>query len=417
MSRQLALRLTTLGVAVVFALYAAVVVSDLLRAQGEAAPYFIGDWQINYAAGFVRRGLLGEFARLLMAHFSIDTRTTIVVMQVLFYAVFFAASALLLAPVLMRHPMFAFAVFSPMTIAFKALDSGGNMSGLNTTGAKDVVLLALFAVQAVLSTHARTHPAATARRLLVLGLIWGALVLVHEGFFFFLPFSVAMLVLTARTPIAPFRLGLIVLPALLAFAAAAVFHGDASFGTAICASLGAGAPAGCEKAGAIAWLTRPATTQIMATYYVIVQPPYILLASAQAAMLGGVGLALVAVDREIAKWTLEALKNRAAWIMAIACIAIPIPVFLASDHGRFLHIWFSSALFVIAAFVSRRSDDDVTLSTAGRVPGRAGILTRALWLTLLVAYVTSWNARGPCCPDRLGSGFFGRIYLHVVQKL
>lgn len=409
MGHESALRFTTLAIAVVFTVYAAVVISDLIRAHGEAAPYFIADWQINYAAGFVRRGLFGEIARLLFVHFAIDTRTTVVVMQVLSYGVFFVASTVLLAPVLVRHAMLAFAVFSPITIAFSALDPDAG-----TTGAKDIVFLALLAVQAVLSTRARTDPSASNGRLLILGALWGAVVLVHEGFFFYLPFPLAMLVLTARTQIGSFKLCLIVLPALLAFVASAVFHGDATFGAAICASLGAGAPTGCEKTGAIAWLTRPATYYIMSTYYQIVQPPYILLVSAQAAMLGGVGLALVAVDREIANWTLEALRNRVIFLMAIACIVVPIPIFAASDHGRFLHIWFTSALIVMAAFVSR---SDATLSTAGRVPGKAGVLTRALWLILFVAYVISWSVQGKCCPDRLSSGFLGRVLLLIVERL
>jgi hypothetical protein len=411
MSRTSTLRFTTVAIAVVFSVYAAMVISDLIRAHAEAAPYFISDWQINYAGGFVRRGLLGEFARLLFVHFAIDTRTTIVVMQTLSYVVFFVASTMLLAPVLVRHTMFAFAVFSPITIAFKALESGGG-----TTGAKDIVFLALLAVQAVLSTRARTDPSASDRRLLILAVVWGAVTLVHEGFFFYLPFPIAMLILTARRQIRPFKLGLIALPAFSAFIMSTAFHGDARYGAAICASLGAGAPAGCEKTGAITWLTRPSMQYLMSTYYVIVQPPYILLTSALVAMLGGVGLALVALDREIAKWTVEALKNRGVFIMTIACIALPIPVFAASDHGRFLHIWFTSALIVLAAFVSRKSDCEMTPSTAEQVPWKDGVLTRALWLTLFVAYVISWSAQGNCCPDRLRFGFLGRIFLFVVER-
>ena len=411
MSRTSTLRLTTVAIAVVFSVYAAMIISDLIRVHGEAAPYFISDWQINYAAGFVRRGLLGEFARLLFVHFAIDTRTTIVVMQALSYVVFFVASTVLLAPVLVRHKMFAFAVFSPITIAFKALESGGG-----TTGAKDIVFLALLAVQSVLSLRARTDPSASDRRLLVLALVWGAVTLVHEGFFFYLPFPFAMLVLTARSQIGPFRLGLIALPALLAFIVSTAFHGDASYGAAICASLGAGAPTGCEKAGAIAWLTRPSMLLIKSTYYVIVQPPYILLTSALVAMLGGVGLALVALDRQIAKWTLEALRSRVIFIMTIACIVAPIPIFAASDHGRYLHIWFTSALIVIAAFVSRKWDYEMTPSTAGQVSWKDGVLTRVLWLTLFVAYVISWSAQGNCCPDRLRFGFLGRIFLFAVER-
>ena len=417
MSHKSALWFTTLAIAVVFTAYAAMVYSDLIDALGDAAPYFISDWQINYAAGFVRRGLLGEFARILFVYLAIDTRTTIVVMQALSYVVFFVASAVLLAPIVARHPLLAFAVFSPMTIAFKALDSGGSTSGLNTTGAKDIVFLALLAAQAVLSMRARTDPAASDARLFILALGWAAIVLVHEGFFVFLPFSAAMLILTARTQIGSLKLALVALPACLAFAISAAFPGDATVGAAICASLGAGAPTGCEKAGAIAWLTRPAIANVMSTYYKIVQPPYILLTSVQAAMLGGVGLALIAVDREITKWALEALKNRGILIITIACIVVPIPIFLASDHGRFLHVWFTSALIVIAAFVSCRTNYDSAPQSAGTPAGKVRVLTRALWLTFFVAYVISWSARGPCCPDRLGFGFLGRIFLLIVERL
>jgi len=155
---------------------------------------------------------------------------------------------------------------------------------------------------------------------------------------------------------------------------------------------------------------------IRSTYYVIVQPPYILLTSALVAMLGGVGLALVALDRQIAKWTLEALRNRVIFIMTIACIVAPIPIFAASDHGRYLHIWFTSALIVIAAFVSRKWDYEMTPSTAGQVSWKDGVLTRVLWLTLFVAYVISWSAQGNCCPDRLRFGFLGRIFLFAVER-
>jgi hypothetical protein len=419
MSPRLALRLTTCALVAIFAVYAAMVVSDLLNASRESAPYFIGDWQINYSAGFVRRGLLGELAYLLYTNFAIDTRTTVVVMQVLAHIVFLVASIALLAPVLVRHPMFAFAVFSPMTMAFAALDSGFGTSGLNTTGAKDVVFLASLAVQGALTVSPRTDPAASRGRLLAVALLWGVLVLIHEGFFFFLPFSVALLFLSPRTRITLPQLALMFVPPLLAFGLAAVFHGDPATGRAICASLGAGAPAGCEKTGAVVWLTNPAMTYIKGTYYMITQPPYILLATAQAAMLGAVGFAFLALDRRAAQWTREALQNREMLLIAIACCVTPLPAFLASDHGRFLHIWFTSILIVMAVFLSRRSRDEeaATPAAAAHAPAQTGALARVLWLFVFVTYAITWSARGPCCPEGLGSGFLGRIFIPFAQTL
>jgi hypothetical protein len=412
-----ATRLATLAVSIAFAAFAAVVISDLIRAHGEAAPYFIGDWQINYAAGFVRRGLLGEFARLLFVHFSIDTRTTIVFMQIVFYVVFFGASALLFSSVLTSHPMLAFAVFSPLAVPFKALDSGVAATGVNaTTGAKEIVFLALLALQAALSTHKQVAPAAGLLRSTVLAVAWAAVVLVHEGLFFFLPFSVAILVLTSQAPIPATRLALMLVPALVTFAVSGAFHGNTGTAATICESLGAGAPADCQKTGAIAWLARPATVYIMSTYYQIVQPPYILLATAQAAMLGGVGVALAVADRRIANVLLGALKQPAGLILAIACIVVPIPAFLASDHGRFLHIWFCGAAIVMAVLLRPGQDSNSTPSAAeGLLSAR--LLTRGAWIVLLAAFATSWNAWGACCPDRLGTGFLGRAFLFITRYL
>jgi len=229
---------TTLGIIVVFTLLAAMIIGDLWKAQSHAEPYWIADWQINYAAGFVRRGLIGEVVRLLHSQLGVNSRTTIVVLQSLSFVVFFSASAVLLPPILVRHPTFAFAVFSPIALPFKALDLHPG-----STGAKESVFLAFLALQAALSARAGLDLGANDRRLAGLGLIWVAMILVHEGFLFFLPFSMAVLLVTTRQPIAPTKLALTALPAILAFFISAAYHGDATYTAAICASLGDAASA------------------------------------------------------------------------------------------------------------------------------------------------------------------------------
>jgi hypothetical protein len=410
MDSRAAFRIAALSVLAVFVVHLALVIPPLIAARGEPAPYWIADWQINYAGGFVRRGLLGELARLLAVHASVDTRTTIVAMQILFFVAFFGASAALLVPELARHPVFAFAVFSPITFAFKALDPGSG-------GAKDIVFLALLAIQALLSTRARTDPSASNRRLLVVAAAWAAIVLTHEGFFFYLPFSVALLVLTARSRLPPLKLGLTLLPAILAFLLSGRFHGDPSYVTAICASLGASAPERCEQAGAIAWLMRPANVHVLHTYYQIVKPPYILLTTVMAAMLGGVCLALLALDTAVARRVREAWDAPSGLGLTVACFAFPVLLFALSDHGRYLSIWFSSAVLVLAAYLSRTPLDAAAPAAAGSARGKAGVLVRALWAIVLLAYATTWSAQGSCCPDRLGSGFFGKIFFLIDAHL
>jgi hypothetical protein len=92
-------------------------------------------------------------------------------------------------------------------------------------------------------------------------------------------------------------------------------------------------------------------------------------------------------------------------------------LFALSDHGRYLSIWFSSAVLVLAAYLSRTPLDAAAPAAAGSARGKAGLLVRALWAIVLLAYATTWSAQGSCCPDRLGSGFFGKIFFLIDAHL
>lgn len=379
----------SVGLSLLSAFYFAVIFRDLVQAYGEAAPYAIGDWEVNYASGFIRRGLPGELARRLYLLFGLDIKATILVLQVSAYVAFFSAAVPVISRLLARHPATAFLVFSPLTLSFKALDLGGGTAG--STGLKDVLFVALFALQ-------------TAFRLPLWAICvaWIGLVLSHEAFFFYLPFS--CLIVIAKGQANARQLAWLSLPVIIVFALCVVFHGDPQARAVICHSLGADAPAHCEDAGAIAWIGRSAITLLKGTYYQSVQPPYILLNTLQVAMLGGLGLALALTDRALA----QAVSRLPRGLLAL-CFVLPLAAFLPSDHGRMLALWFMGALFVLAA---------VAQSTPATERPSPGIpLARGLWVLLLVFYATGWSAQGPCCPDRIGNGFAGRAWLAIVARL
>lgn len=403
-------RLVAAAVVVALVAFMARVAADLLEVRTQAAPYWIADWQINYVAGFVRRGLAGDFALTLRKLFGIDTRMTVVALQLAAFALFFGALAWLVPPVLARHPMLGFAAFSPIAFSFKALDVHPG-----STGAKEIVLLAALAAQALLSRYPATDPGASNRRLAALAAVWAVLTLVHEALFFFLPFSCLIIVLTARREIPLRNFAWMAFPAGLVFGISALFHGDSSYSAAICESLDAGAPEACTQTGAIAWLNRTARYAFMAIYYASIRPPYILLTTALVLTLAGAGFALVVVDRSVAGWLRESWQDRRARLLAAACLVLPLPMFLVfSDHGRLLHIWFTCAALALVSMVDRRG------SRADLAPASAAspaLAARLLWIGLFAVYATSWNARGPCCPDGIGNGFLGQFLLRLTSHL
>jgi hypothetical protein len=235
-------------------------------------------------------------------------------------------------------------------------------------------------------------------------------VLLHEGLFYFLPFSILLLVLTSRESITASKLAAVFTPALIAFLLSVIFHGDDTNTAAICASLGASAPARCLENGAIAWVSRTPGSAVMSTYYQVVQPPYILNVTAITATLCGFGLAIVALDEAIAGEVRRVLNDRLTFLMATACAIAPLPLFLLSDHGRYLHIWMTCAVIALVTLVSIRVAPPAA-ERAPRSPSRLRLLASVSWVLLFLGYATSWSSQGPCCPDRLGTGVLGRLSL------
>ena len=119
----------------------AVTIRGVWTAISMGDPYILGDWQINYVGGFVRRGLLGELPRYGLEWFGVDTRTTVFAVQFLVYGAFFGFSLPLVAAAIARYPVFAFAAASPLAFSFGAASP-------SAAGRKEIVFLATLSALA-----------------------------------------------------------------------------------------------------------------------------------------------------------------------------------------------------------------------------------------------------------------------------
>ncbi|MFO1272320.1 MAG: hypothetical protein U1F50_11695 [Rubrivivax sp.] len=414
MSKMHGSRWITLAVWAAMAAFAALVIADLRAAPARPAPYWIADWQINYAAGFVRRGLLGEIVRVLGPRAGVDSRTAVLALQVLAYLCFFGCLGMLLPPLLRRHPRLAFMAFSPIAFSFKPLDLEPG-----STGAKEIVLFAALALQVLIVRHRKAEAGAGHAGLVLTAIAWTLLVLVHESFFFFLPFSLLVILLGEGRSIRLPTLVMLALPATLAFLASARFHGDASFTAVICDSLGAAAPEGCRQAGAIAWISRTPGFALKAIYYQSVTPPYLPLTTLQVLALGCAGLAVLWTDRQVVSSWHAGVRDRTVRWAAGAGLLLPLPLLLVfSDQGRLLNMWFTCAALALLALLGRQAQDPAASKTVADAGApRVGSGARVMWGLLFAAYTTLWSSHGPCCADRLGQGFFGALYIKATERL
>ena len=404
-------RSVRLIIAFFFVWLAYAVFNDLWIAHLAIHPYKVGDWQINYAGGFVRRGLLGELARQLASSLAINTTNTALWIQFASYAVFLLCGLRLVVPVVARYPIFAFAVFSPLTFSFAAADPAA-------CGRKEIVYLAVLAAQGCWMLQRAPKAQHTGRLLVTLSIVSFVLTLTHEMLALFLPFQLALVTMLSPTPMPARKLALVATPTILAVVLSAAFRGDATNVQAICASLGASAPPRCATNGAISWLGISNIDTIRSIYYQIAQPPFMLLTTAVSALLGAVSLAVLAVDHSLTNKLRELFESTVTRRLAVLSIILPLPLFVvASDHGRWLHIWFASATITLATAIHHKLLAERARSgSVDDLHNRWSLtLPIGLWVVFFLGYATFWHAPGVCCPDRLGSGFLGQAFNALWQ--
>jgi len=174
-----------------FVLLALVTSGAIISSMTDIPSYHMTDWGINYAGGFVRRGLIGEFLLSLSRTFGWDfilMATSIAVLTTLAF-IFFAAR--LFYPLRGNHWAW-FLIYAPFGFVAPAINS-------NIAGHKDTLLLFLAGILFYVSA---TWAAGRKREIAIyfLLLLTAPLLLIHEGYVIYLPVLFVALTTLPLTP-------------------------------------------------------------------------------------------------------------------------------------------------------------------------------------------------------------------------
>jgi hypothetical protein len=303
------------GLAIAFAYAAGLWVFLNSDYGGTGAAY--ADLYVNYAGGFVRRGLLGALAQLLDQQFGVNPRYVFATaLGLAHFAVLFSCLLLIRR---LGHPthLALLVVLSPATLLYPAYEA-------DTFIRKDVFAVALIA------WHATMHRS-NRRRDLVLALALTASVLVHELQAFFLPLH-AWLIANRGNP----RRMWVLLPAVTASILSAVAIGDPTVRKAICDS----------------WNQAVCPGYIDSTLQDNLTAGIGVLKTIDAMFVVSLALSLVPL-MVLHRLPLAPVQYGGRWLLPAGVAALPL-FLLASDWGRWTHIFVMHIVFCQLAMANRR---------------------------------------------------------------
>jgi hypothetical protein len=332
-----------------------------LQRVAAASPWITGDWLINYADGFVRRGLFGEICRQLYLRGGVDPISSLIVFKALLYAGL-CASLLVLAAKRTIGVIEIAILLSPAALPFELYDPLGS-------GRKEIALLAVFALYVVLHHFLTTSEGSIQRQwqFWYLLVAFPALTLLHEGLFFFIPFFLAYGWMTRDS--VGYRDTLVFgIPYIVAAAALFLsweFSGGNGTSAAMCSSLRAMSLDSELCGGAVAALDR---------YDVYI-------GGADVARYLGLAIVTFVPLFWYATRALDPSRHGRFVASTAVAFAATMPLYvLSEDWGRWMHI--STVLMFVTVLACK--DRPV------RLPSRQPVLAIAC-IAVICVYVSSWR--------------------------
>jgi len=173
--------------------------------------WVMGEWLINYTAGFIRRGLLGEIFLTVDPFLNIHITSLVIVTKAILY-IFIGVCFLWISGGFDKKLGVAelVLILAPWALMFDLIDIRGS-------GRKETILIAAFLIFLFIQRFAEKQEKEYSRWAVFwyLVFIFPILVLIHEGFFFFLPFFGLIIFLEDRTSLA-YKLRILAIPFLSA---------------------------------------------------------------------------------------------------------------------------------------------------------------------------------------------------------
>lgn len=352
--------------------------NNLLAVHRIWHPFTVGDWLINYAGGFVRRGLMGEILMLLSNATGLSISTLLFALQIGLLVAFFACVVRLIFAQRNVWPFLLLTV-SPVILMFQVHDAAGGFRKEQM----HIVLLAIVAVAAVSTDTNRFR-----RIIRIAALAYPLLILSHEMLAIYMPYLVALalcrLGADRRTVL---ELGLLTLPSVAAFGLAYWYTGSPQQVAAICASLTSAPLSDCAGNTAVGWLSKSLDYGHGAVMARVREGFYI------SFFLQLSGLCLIGFLPAIARVRLL-WRHQLALLAILMSVAGTLLLFtVALDWGRFIYVHCVSLFLVLLAL---QTSEPAPAIEPNRGPiGAALHRWRYLWLSAYAGfawlYATTWR--------------------------
>ncbi len=371
-------------------------VPSVLRSFGDGTSWAVSDLHISYAAGFIRRGLLGEAAFQLHEMSGLSTGVFFPVLFVGLTAAQIALLAVLARPLRTRPALFLLVMLAPALLLFPAYDYGGYLR-------KDAfVIVGLFGhAIAVRRTLRGEMPARTYPRFAYFWLspYLALSTLIHENQAIFLPAHALLIYMACGYP-KPVRHVLrvqipVMLPAALCFLAATLRQGDGAAAAAICGAWAGRAVTACDAINALGW------RYDQVWFYVLE-----LVRDARALGIYIVTIILALVPLLLVRRALPREGQAPLRLLIAASLPMAALFLLGWDWGRWIHMASAAVIALILAGAARDP-----------APARARPLAAVAALAAVLLYVGTWRVNVCCRPTTLAGGLTHIISTDMAKSL
>jgi hypothetical protein len=365
-------------------------------------PWVVGDWVINYSAGFVRRGLLGELLRRAATWSGIPMIYLVAGLQIVSHGIILSGVYVLCAP-LRKTLWLVFFLVSPATLLFHVYVYDGGYQ-------KEICFIAFLVILVVASRHPPDAGRMSAALPVLIATSALALVLAHEPLFLFFPYLAPVLAFTFRRDRSRLMIALVlsVFAGAVAFILSAWFHGDEGMALRICRSarsMISGANL-CDGALlAFSWNPRGAYQGVM---WHIDHNDYPRVYSAAAALSVIPYVMYLASRRQRLR---DGRFRREVVGVPFLALLMSLPLFVvAVDWGRFIHLHLMCIFIVILC-------QEIGVPASKSASGVPRTAARALVLSLAIVYMATWRLPH-CCHHRTDldvNALFGRVRANAVE--
>lgn len=329
-----------------------------------------GDWLINYSAGPIRRGLMGEFVFFLSSDIFPLLWLTYAIQVAIYLAIFLMVLALYKSRD--RGLFWNLILFSPAFLLFPFYDIQGGFR-------KEIIIFAVFLFFCLIYSKNNI----TKSKIVFIIISYAISALSHELTALTLPFFLYALYISSNKGCVTSRAAIIYSIILITISAAvlvfaSLYKGDATSSDKICLSLTNKELNKTICDGAISWLkedSKAATDRIKNSISIksLWTPALFILSVA---------------PLFFTTW----IKKESILLVIIGLVAISPLFFVAIDYGRWIHI----LIFMI--FCLALSEDV-----------RVKFPRKNVLIFIGIIYLTTWSVPHCCMGNAIGKGLIGRL--------